>query len=126
MPTGEKELVWKPGLRGMVELEVEHGIWPVLAWCLAPEERVSKAIQDAAQIFAQESGRYAQFVFTWAIPKGVAEFAEVGGSDDCPDMTLVLAEWVPAGFVVLACGGETRIFEPFRAWKRTECSGGAV
>ncbi len=102
------------GLRGMVEMPVEHGVWPVLAWSLAPGERVSQAIAEAAGVFARENGVEAQFAFMWEIPAGGEEFAEIG------EVTLVQADWAPVGFVVLACGGMTRIIGEFQHWVQLE------
>lgn len=113
---------WTAGLREMVEMPVEHGLWPVLAWSLTPGEKVKGAIQDAAVYFYERNGLYAQFAFVSALPAGAEEFAEVEVVRDkgpYPNVTLVLADWAPRAFVVLARGGMTRISGEFSSWHKT-------
>ena len=110
---------WKVDQRGLVEYPTPCGWWPMVAWALNPGEKVSKAIGDAALEYAAKCGVDAQFAFIWALPAGAVEFAEVAG------VTLVLANWVPNGFVVLARGGTQRIGEEYRKSSRVGVEGAA-
>jgi len=103
---------WQAGLRDMVDVPTELGLWPVLAWGLIPGERVSTAIQAAAQAFSERNGIDAIFAFICTIPAGAEEFIELG------KVTLIQADWVPTGFVVLARGGMQKIGREYQHWKR--------
>ena len=101
------------GFRDMLDVAIPLGAWPLLAWHLTPVEKVSQAITEAATAFTLATGHPAQYAFIGVIPAGAAEFAEVGS------VTLVQADWVPAGFVALASGGMQKISTEFKQWKRT-------
>ena len=101
------------GFRDMLDVAIPLGAWPLLAWHLTPGEKVSQAIMEATAAFTQATGHPAQYAFIGVIPTGAAEFVEVGL------VTLVQADWVPAGFVALASGGMQQIEPEFRNWKRT-------
>ena len=103
---------WQAGLRDMVDVPTELGLWPVLAWGLIPGERVSTAIQAAAQAFAERNRIDAIFAFMCTIPDGAEEFIELG------KVTLIQADWVPANFVVLARGGMQKINREYQHWTR--------
>jgi len=103
---------WSAGLRDMVDMQVPVGSWPVLAWSLTRGEKVSKAISDAAMYFLARNGMEAVFAFISELPQGADEFVEVAGG------SLIVAEWVPAGFVVLARGGMQVIRDEYKFWKK--------
>jgi hypothetical protein len=106
------KISWQKDLREMVEMPVPLGVWPVLAWALTPGEKVSKAIHQAALAYALQRGEDARFAFMHTIPAGAEEFVEVAGA------TLMQADWVSDGFVVLARGGTQQIGKDFRSWQR--------
>jgi hypothetical protein len=105
---------WPKGLREMVDMPVPCGVWPVLAWSLTPGEKVSAAIRDAAQEYALKCGDNAVFAFIREIPSGAEEFVDVAGA------TLVLADWVPSGFVVLVRGGMLKMNAQYQSWRTVE------
>lgn len=111
---------WKVDLRGYIEFPTPCGWWPMVAWALTPGERVSKAISEAALEYAAKCGEDAQFAFIRTLPAGAEEFVEVAGA------SLILAEWVPVGFVVLARGGTQKINGEFQKWNRVDQTNGGV
>lgn len=97
----------------MVALETVTGHWPVLVRRLKPGEKVSLAVSQAALEFAEALGQAAQFAFIASIPVGAP-------AEDCieiGEVTLVRADWLPVGVLVLARGGMQVIRDEFREWR---------
>jgi hypothetical protein len=76
--------------------------------------KVSPVILSAAETFALATGQDPEYVFMREIPAGAQEFLEVRG------MTLLQADWVPAGQVAVGRSGLVPIAEPYRRWRLAE------
>jgi uncharacterized protein (DUF2461 family) len=94
---------WTPGLRAMRLVTFSHDQTPMMVWHVAQGEKVSKQIIQAAEQFALSIGLDPAYAFMATLPAGAEEFAEVKG------ITLVRADWVPAGFVCVGRGGLSRL-----------------
>jgi hypothetical protein len=73
--------------------------WPLVAWHVAPGQKVSAAMVDAGVAFALATGKDPMYAFTRAIPAQAGEGMEVQG------IMLVQADWVPNGFLAVGRGG---------------------
>lgn len=76
--------------------------------------KVSPVILAAAEAFALATGLDPEFCFLRQLPPGAEEFIEVRG------MTLIQADWVPAGQVAVGRSGLAPIAAPYRHWKLAE------
>jgi hypothetical protein len=105
-------VVWAADLRGMVDVAIPLGTWPVMAWALRAGERVSQSISEAAAAYGQANGMDAEYAFLQKMPSGAPEFVEIG------NVTVLTADWVPVGFVALARGGTQIIDAEFLRWAK--------
>lgn len=76
--------------------------WPLVAWHVAPGQKVSAAMADAGVAFALATGQDPTFAFSRVIPSQASEGVEVQG------IMLVQADWVPNGFLAVGRGGMQR------------------
>jgi hypothetical protein len=103
---------WPANMRELVDLELQEGAWPVVIWALKRGERVSRAIETAGEEYAALTGMAAEFAMIGSIPQGAEEFSEVG------NMTLVRADWVKEGFIVIARGCTKVYKEEYKRWRK--------
>jgi hypothetical protein len=89
----------------------EHSTVPLVVADIPAGGKVSKVIIEAGETFALSTGLDPQFAWIRVIPAGAQEFVEVRG------MTLIQADWVPAGQVAVGRGGIETVDEKYKRWK---------
>lgn len=101
-----------PKVRRLVDLKVPCGVWPLVIWHLDSMQKVSTSIIQAGEAYQKERGCEPDLVLIKTLPLGAEEFLEIR------NMTLVVADWIPDGFIVVAKTGTTRIDKEYQRWQK--------
>lgn len=94
----------------LTNLRFEISTWPLILAKIEPGQKVSRLIVDAGVDFAIQTGKQPEFAFVNQLPAGAEEFVDVKG------ITLVLAAWVPTGYVAVGRGATQDFDKEYRKW----------
>lgn len=74
---------------------------PCVVWGVVSGQRLSEAVQDAAQEYLEALGQFPVYGFVKRLPAGIEEPADVEIGDGIEPVTLLLASWMPEKFVLV-------------------------
>jgi hypothetical protein len=107
------ELRWKAreGVRWQIQVDGKMVEWHGVLWYIEPGGRISEAVGDAAGRYWVEFECWPQFGWVRRLPEGVEEGVEVEIGSGVEAVHVMLADWVPAGFVAVGRGASMRFYE---------------
>lgn len=83
--------------------ELHHGslVRPCVVWGLVSGQRLTEAVQDAAEDHKMELGQYPIYGYVRRLPSGIEEPVDIEIAEGAEPVTLYLASWVPEKFIVV-------------------------